>query len=217
MPVTINGDGSITGLAVGGLPNGTVDADTLAANAVTSAKIASAAITSSELHNDAVTASKLPSGTIIQTVTSLIGSSSSGGFGISSSDVNNPTFLDVDCKISITPTYSNSKILLTWSAGIRIDPGSNGFFGVYYSPNSNMSSPTVVDLKKGSNLGETYRNNDSGSNSHQFYGWSRVVYDLTVSNTNIRYYNVGAYVNSGGAQYGDNQSALYLMAQEIKV
>ncbi len=29
MPVTINGDGSITGLAVGGLPNGTVDADTL--------------------------------------------------------------------------------------------------------------------------------------------------------------------------------------------
>ena len=40
MPVTINGDGSITGLSVGGLPNGTVDADTLASNAVTSAKIA---------------------------------------------------------------------------------------------------------------------------------------------------------------------------------
>ena len=216
MPVTINGDGSITGLAVGGLPNGTVDADTLAANAVTSAKIASAAITSSELHNDAVTASKLPSGTIIQTVTSLIGSSSTGGFGISSSDVNNPTFLDSDCKISITPTYSNSKILLTWSAGIRIDPSSNGHVGVYYSPNSNMSSPTVVDLKKGSSLNETYRNNMSGS-SHQFYGWSRVVYDLTVSNTNIRYYNVGAYVSSGGMQYGDNQSALYLIAQEIKV
>ena len=37
MPVTINGDGSITGLAVGGLPDGTVDADTLATNAVTSA------------------------------------------------------------------------------------------------------------------------------------------------------------------------------------
>ena len=29
MPVTINGDGSITGLAVGGLPDGSVDADTL--------------------------------------------------------------------------------------------------------------------------------------------------------------------------------------------
>ena len=40
MPVTINGNGSITGLSVGGLPNGTVDADTLASNAVTSSKIA---------------------------------------------------------------------------------------------------------------------------------------------------------------------------------
>ena len=39
MPVTINGDGSITGLSVGGLPNGSVNADTIAANAVTDAKI----------------------------------------------------------------------------------------------------------------------------------------------------------------------------------
>ena len=45
MPVTINGNGSITGLAVGGLPNGTVDADTLASNAVTSAKLANGAVT----------------------------------------------------------------------------------------------------------------------------------------------------------------------------
>ena len=35
MPVTINGNGSITGLAVGGLPNGTVDADTLASGLAT--------------------------------------------------------------------------------------------------------------------------------------------------------------------------------------
>ena len=45
MPVTINGDGSITGLAVGGLPDGSVDADTLASNAVTTAKIANSAVT----------------------------------------------------------------------------------------------------------------------------------------------------------------------------
>ena len=38
MPVTINGDGSITGLAVGGLPDGCVDTDTLANSAVTSTK-----------------------------------------------------------------------------------------------------------------------------------------------------------------------------------
>ena len=39
MPVTINGDGSITGLAVGGLPDGCVDTDTLANDAVTSDKM----------------------------------------------------------------------------------------------------------------------------------------------------------------------------------
>ena len=165
---------------------------------------------------DGFNVSSMPTGSIIQTVTSTIGSSSSGGFGISSSDINNPTFLDSDCKISITPQFSNSKILLTWTAGIRIDPSSTAFFGAYYSPNSNMSSPTVVDLKKGGSLNETYRVNNSG-NAHQFYSWSRVTYDLTVSNTSVRYYNVGAYVSSGGAQYGDNQVALYLMAQEIKV
>ena len=43
MPVTINGSGSITGLAVGGLPDGCVDADTLATNAVTDVKISAMA------------------------------------------------------------------------------------------------------------------------------------------------------------------------------
>ena len=42
MPVSINGQtGVVTGLAVGGLPDGTVDADTLASNAVTAGKLAS--------------------------------------------------------------------------------------------------------------------------------------------------------------------------------
>jgi len=34
MPITINGSGTVTGLAVGGLPDGTVDAGTLASGAV---------------------------------------------------------------------------------------------------------------------------------------------------------------------------------------
>jgi len=38
MAITINGNGTITGLSVGGLPDGTVDTDTLATNAVTPAK-----------------------------------------------------------------------------------------------------------------------------------------------------------------------------------
>ena len=50
MPVTINGDGSITGLAVGGLGNGgIVDADSIASNAVTTAKIANNTVNASKI------------------------------------------------------------------------------------------------------------------------------------------------------------------------
>lgn len=43
MAITINGDGTLTGISVGGLPDGIVDTDMLAANAVSSAKLASGA------------------------------------------------------------------------------------------------------------------------------------------------------------------------------
>tara|TARA_Y100000592_G_scaffold100655_1_gene181774 strand:- start:1886 stop:2581 length:696 start_codon:yes stop_codon:yes gene_type:complete len=38
MPITINGSGTISGVSVGGLPDGIVDTDMIAANAVTTAK-----------------------------------------------------------------------------------------------------------------------------------------------------------------------------------
>ena len=50
MAIVINGSGTVTGLAVGGLPDGTVDDGTLASSAVTEAKIAT----------DSVTAAKIP-------------------------------------------------------------------------------------------------------------------------------------------------------------
>lgn len=50
MPVTINGDGSIAGLSVGGLGNGgIVDAGSIASNAVTTAKIANNTVNASKI------------------------------------------------------------------------------------------------------------------------------------------------------------------------
>ena len=46
MAITIDGDGTITGVSVGGLPDGIVDTDMIAADAVTSAKIGSKTFTS---------------------------------------------------------------------------------------------------------------------------------------------------------------------------
>ena len=44
MPISINGSGTVTGVSVGGLPDGIVDTDMLAANAVTAAKRGAGAI-----------------------------------------------------------------------------------------------------------------------------------------------------------------------------
>ncbi len=46
MPITINGSGTLTGVSVGGLPDGIVDTDMLAADAVTQPKIGSKTFTS---------------------------------------------------------------------------------------------------------------------------------------------------------------------------
>ena len=58
MPVKISGDGTITGLTVGGLPNGVVDEDTLATDSVTNIKVANNAINTNEIVNNAVTPAK---------------------------------------------------------------------------------------------------------------------------------------------------------------
>ena len=49
MAIVINGSGTVTGLAVGGLPDGTVDSGTLATNSVTEAKIATDSVTTTKI------------------------------------------------------------------------------------------------------------------------------------------------------------------------
>ena len=57
MAIVINGSGTVTGLAVGGLPDGTVDAGTLATNSVDSAELIDGAVDDS--HIGALAATKL--------------------------------------------------------------------------------------------------------------------------------------------------------------
>ena len=50
MAITINGNGTLTGVSVGGLPDGIVDTDMLAASAVTAAKSSGLATTNGITH-----------------------------------------------------------------------------------------------------------------------------------------------------------------------
>tara|TARA_B100000900_G_scaffold399820_1_gene402795 strand:- start:222 stop:890 length:669 start_codon:yes stop_codon:yes gene_type:complete len=111
MPVTINGDGSITGLSVGGLPDGSVDTDTLASNAVTSTK----------LHNDAVTGGHMPTGSVIQTVQNF-----AGGKTVTTTTAHGDA-IQCPASVSITPTSASNKILImfhgSWMFGNENDAG----------------------------------------------------------------------------------------------
>lgn len=54
MPIVLNGSGTVTGISVGGLPDGIVDAGTLASNSVETSKINAKAATGPKLGNGAI-------------------------------------------------------------------------------------------------------------------------------------------------------------------
>ena len=143
MPVTINGDGSITGLAVGGLPNRTVDADTLASNAVTSSKIADSSVITSKIASGAVAASTLPAGTIVQTVFKN-GAASGSSVQLNSGSMGNPAWFDTSgagsSLAAITPLFANSKILVTFMFSLRMGDGNRLGVMAYVANNANMTN-----------------------------------------------------------------------------
>ena len=102
MPIAINGSGTVTGISVGGLPDGIVDADMLAANAVTAGKLASGV-----------------GGKVLQVVQTLKNDTAS----ITSSNTNN--FVDISgMSLSITPTATSSKILVYFTLCLGGNAGS---------------------------------------------------------------------------------------------
>ena len=209
MPVTINGNGSITGLSVGGLGSGVVNDATLASNAVTTTKIASGAISGATL----------PAGSIIQTVIGASETSTGSSVEITSTNAAAPTYFNSACNVTITPQFSNSKILITFTASIRLNPDAEGYVGPYYSSTSNFSSDVhILDPKRGASRNEAFRNNDGAGDAHIFWCISQTTWDETITNTNVRYYSVGGYKGGSAAiYYGDQGVGLKMMAQEIKV
>jgi len=86
MPISINGSGTLTGVSVGGLPDGIVDTDMLAAAAVT--------------------APKRGAGAILQVVQGIKKDTSSNSTSATS-------YWNTDVTVDITPSHANNKILLT--------------------------------------------------------------------------------------------------------
>ena len=194
MPVTINGDGSITGLSVGGLPNGSVNADTLASNAVTSAK----------LHDDAVVASKLPAGSIVK----YQFTTSSTQTNITSTTTWT-TFTGT--QVDFTPTFSNSQLDITWSFALEANQNANGIgFRIY------RQSPIGGSDHK---IAESYQHSHWGTGN--WTGPGDIVLNWNDSpgvTTPVRYF-VQGYRETGNALYinaGSDPLGITMRVLEVK-
>jgi hypothetical protein len=109
MAIQINGNGTITGISVGGLPDGIVDTDMIAANAVTPAK------------------STISGGKIKQIVQAT---------SHTRLDTTSTTYVASAHSITITPTVANSKILVNFTLTINTN-GTNhrAYVDIYRSIN----------------------------------------------------------------------------------
>jgi len=112
MAITINGSGTVTGLAVGGLPDGTVDAGTLATDSVTAAKLEASAITGADL----------PAGSVLQVVQ---------GTTSTSTTTTSTSWVATTLYAAITPRSTTSKILVTFSASAYVPDGSQSAATIY--------------------------------------------------------------------------------------
>jgi len=149
MAITINGTGTLTGVSVGGLPDGIVDTDMLAANAVSSAKIADDAVATAKIADDAVTAAKRGAGSILQIVnfrkTDTFSSSANG-------------FVDIGVGVNITPSATSSKILIIVSISGFVHSGSGGAAKIVRT-----ISGTATDLGKADASGNRHVSSFTGS------------------------------------------------------
>ena len=141
MAIVINGSGTVTGLAVGGLPDGTVDAGTLATNSVDSAELIDGSIDTSHIAANQITSAIMPAGSVVKDSHTIYASRV-----VSTSTSAAATGLAV----SITPTSASNKMIITlnvatWrnqtATGVRLwlyrDIGGGGFSNIslwdYYS------------------------------------------------------------------------------------
>ena len=117
MPISINGSGTITGVSVGGLPDGIVDTDMIANSNVTAGKLASGA-----------------GGKILQ-IQSLTTESKT--------DTTSESFVDVNgFSLAITPSAATSKVLIIASSTLEQDGSGNFSYATILRGSTNLGHST---------------------------------------------------------------------------
>ena len=177
MAIVINGSGTVTGLAVGGLPDGTVDAGTLATDSVVTGKIADGAILNADINSSAA----------------IVGSKINGSFGkvlqfksaIFRGQVTtmSSNWVAMPDNLSITPVSATSKLyVMATSGGIF---HRNAQFGYQIFRDTNQTSATSNDF-------QLFVHNSDSSNQTATHKLSCVVTSGNTNATNFKVYGKGS-------------------------
>ena len=147
MPVTINGNGSITGLSVGGLGSGVVNTATLADGAASGSKLT------------------MPSGSVIQTVQSVktgIDSYSTGSGTLSDS------YFDISgLSVSITPS-SGTKCFVSYTVNVGGQAGYGQGLALFRDSTQIYLADASGNIQRLSNFDYTVDNKKVDSMAGQF-------------------------------------------------
>jgi len=104
MAIVINAnDGTISGVAVGGLPDGIVDAGTLATNSVDSAELIDGSIDTAHIGTDQITSAILPAGSVLQVAQNSYATEAT---------ISSTSLVTTQLAASITPSSTSNKILV---------------------------------------------------------------------------------------------------------
>ena len=129
MAIQINGNGTITGISVGGLPDGIVDTDMIANSAVTTAK------------------STITGGKILQVINSHSSSTQTTTAGSNA-------VLEI-LTVSITPSSASNKILVLASVSLICDDNGDAFSIVKLYRGSSSSGTQLVSQAGGNTYNGT--------------------------------------------------------------
>ena len=147
MPVTINGDGSIAGLSVGGLGSGVVNTATLADGAASGSKLT------------------MPTGSVIQTVQSVktaIDSHSTGSSTVSDS------YFDISgLSVTLTPS-SGSKCFVSYTVNVGGQAGYGQGLALFRDSTQIYLADASGNIQRLSNFDYTVDNKKVDSMAGQF-------------------------------------------------
>ena len=147
MPVTINGNGSITGLSVGGLGSGVVNTATLADGAASGSKLT------------------MPSGSVIQTVQSI--KTTTQSYSTGSSTLSDSYFDISGLSVSITPS-SGTKCFVSYTVNVGGQAGYGQGLALFRDSTQIYLADASGNIQRLSNFDYTVDNKKVDSMAGQF-------------------------------------------------